>query len=56
SPGASHECPFRAMDEFDVYMDQVSRGKALKQVKNYALEKQADKQFIFITPQNLSSI
>ncbi|CAN0539070.1 unnamed protein product, partial [Ectocarpus sp. 8 AP-2014] len=38
------------MDEFDVFMDAVSRDHAILEVLKFAKSKK-DKQFIFITPQ-----
>ena len=53
--GATIECPFRVMDEFDVFMDQVSRKVAMRELVDMAKNMQ-DRQFIFITPQDLSSL
>jgi chromosome segregation ATPase len=53
--GATIECPFRVMDEFDVFMDQVSRKVAMKELVDMA-KKMENRQFIFITPQDLSSL
>ncbi|CAN0339833.1 unnamed protein product, partial [Ectocarpus sp. 13 AM-2016] len=50
SLGAHHDCPFRVMDEFDVFMDAVSRDHAILEVLKFA-KNNKDKQFIFITPQ-----
>merc|ERR1711998_773203 len=47
------ESPFRVMDEFDIFMDQQSRKIALKLVCEMA-RKMNHRQFIFITPQDLS--
>ncbi|CBJ48924.1 smc-like protein [Ectocarpus siliculosus] len=55
SLGAHHDCPFRVMDEFDVFMDAVSRDHAILEVLKFA-KRNKDKQFIFITPQDLSSV
>ncbi|EGB06318.1 hypothetical protein AURANDRAFT_29396 [Aureococcus anophagefferens] len=55
SLGATIECPFRVMDEFDVFMDQVSRKVAMKELVDMA-KKMENRQFIFITPQDLSSL
>jgi chromosome segregation ATPase len=53
--GESLETPFRIMDEFDVFLDAQARKIALK-----ALNEQAramdHRQFIFLTPQDLSSL
>ncbi|CBJ48925.1 smc-like protein [Ectocarpus siliculosus] len=53
--GQSHECPFRVMDEFDVFMDAMSRNIAIKQVIEFA-KRDSSRQFILITPQDLSSV
>ena len=53
--GESLETPFRVMDEFDVFLDPVARKIALETM--ISLAKELDhRQFIFITPQDLSSI
>ena len=49
------ESPFRVMDEFDIFMDQASRKIALQTVCEMA-RKLNHRQFIFITPQDLSAI
>lgn len=48
------EAPFRAMDEFDVFMDAVSRKISLDTVVNFAV--QQGSQWIFITPHDISSV
>lgn len=53
--GENLETPFRVMDEFDVFLDPVSRKIALQTMINVAKEME-HRQFIFITPQDLSSI
>lgn len=40
----------RVMDEFDVFMDAMSRNIAMKQVINFA-KNSSQRQFILITPQ-----
>ena len=55
SLGATIECPFRVMDEFDVFMDQVSRKVAMQELVDMARE-MPNRQFVFITPQDLSSL
>ena len=55
SLGATIECPFRVMDEFDVFMDQVSRKVAMRELVDMA-KRMESRQFIFITPQDLSSL
>ena len=53
--GESLETPFRVMDEFDVFLDPVARKIALETM--ISLAKEMDhRQFIFITPQDLSNI
>ncbi|KAH9094769.1 hypothetical protein Ae201684P_010009 [Aphanomyces euteiches] len=53
--GECIECPFRVMDEFDVFMDSINRTQTLKLLIDTAKE-EATKQFIFVTPNDLSSI
>ncbi|WCJ36463.1 structural maintenance of chromosomes 6A [Euphorbia peplus] len=48
------ESPFRAMDEFDVFMDAVSRKISLDTVVDFALEQGS--QWIFITPHDISMV
>jgi len=48
------EAPFRAMDEFDVFMDAVSRKISLDTVVDFAV--QQGSQWIFITPHDISSV
>jgi len=45
--------PFRAMDEFDIFMDSVNRKKSIKLLIKYATERKKS-QFIFLTPQDIS--
>ncbi|KAK2976778.1 hypothetical protein RJ640_002050 [Escallonia rubra] len=45
------EAPFRAMDEFDVFMDAVSRKISLDTLVDFAL--QHGSQWIFITPHDI---
>jgi chromosome segregation ATPase len=49
------ESPFRAMDEFDVFMDAVNRHLSLKLLIESARQ-QRHRQFIFITPHDLTSV
>jgi hypothetical protein len=45
------------MDEYDVFLDQVSRRVTLRELQNYALDpNQEGRQFIIVTPQDLSGI
>ncbi|KAL3792589.1 hypothetical protein HJC23_005559 [Cyclotella cryptica] len=53
--GESLETPFRVMDEFDVFLDPLARKIALKTLITTAKEME-HRQFIFITPQDLSSL
>ncbi|CAF0907345.1 unnamed protein product [Rotaria sordida] len=46
------EMPLRCLDEFDVFMDHVTRRTAMNLVLEVAREKK--KQYIFLTPQDLS--
>lgn len=48
------ESPFRAMDEFDVFMDAVSRKISLDTLVNFALAQGS--QWIFITPHDISMV
>ncbi|RQM30635.1 hypothetical protein B5M09_010934 [Aphanomyces astaci] len=45
-------CPFRVMDEFDVFMDSINRTLTLKLLIETA-KTEATKQFIFVTPNDL---
>lgn len=53
--GESIETPFRIMDEFDVFMDPVARKLTIQQLIETAKTFQ-NRQFIFITPQDVSSV
>ncbi|CAN1754774.1 Structural maintenance of chromosomes protein 6B [Linum perenne] len=48
------ESPFRAMDEFDVFMDAVSRKISMDTLVDFALDNGA--QWIFITPHDISMV
>ena len=51
------ECPFRLMDEYDVFLDQMSRRITLAQLQQHALQKeQQGRQFLVITPQTLDDV
>ncbi|XP_061605240.1 structural maintenance of chromosomes protein 6-like [Phyllopteryx taeniolatus] len=52
---ATTEAPFRALDEFDVYMDMVNRRISLDMILHVA-EGQRNRQFIFLTPLSMSSL
>jgi len=49
------ETPFKAMDEFDVFMDSVNRQISINLLIDAAKE-HPNKQFIFISPQEYSAI
>ncbi|XP_028252481.1 structural maintenance of chromosomes protein 6 [Parambassis ranga] len=49
------EAPFRCLDEFDVYMDMVNRRISMDMMLKVA-SSQRYRQFIFLTPQNMSSL
>ena len=49
-----HTQPFRVMDEFDVFLDPLARKIALDTLIKTAKDME-HRQFIFITPQDLSS-
>jgi len=53
--GESIECPFRVMDEFDVFMDSVNRNMTLQLLIDTA-KMDRKKQFIFVTPNDLRYI
>ena len=53
--GERLETPFRVMDEFDVFLDPVARKIALTSLVEVAKEMK-HRQFIFITPQDLSAL
>lgn len=48
------EAPFRAMDEFDVFMDAVSRKISLDTLVDFAVEQGS--QWIFITPHDIGMV
>ncbi|KAL9969413.1 hypothetical protein ACROYT_G021630 [Oculina patagonica] len=51
------ESPFRCLDEFDVFMDLWNRKIIMKMVLEIAdLPSEKKRQFIFLTPQDLSSL
>ena len=55
--GSSVEAPFRVMDEYDVFMDQVTRARTLQEIMEQALAPQnRDKQFVIVTPQQLNNV
>ena len=50
----SMSSPFRALDEFDVFMDAVNRRLAMKLIVEHAREAQTSCQYLLISPQNTS--
>ena len=50
--GTAIECPFRVMDEFDVFMDTENRQLTLETLISGA-KKDLSKQYIFVTPNDL---
>ena len=48
--------PFRALDEFDVFMDAVNRRLAMKLMVDNARDTDTHSQYILITPQNMSNV
>eukprot|EP00878_Enallax_costatus_P020088 GHUV01021219.1.p1 GENE.GHUV01021219.1~~GHUV01021219.1.p1 ORF type:complete len:576 (+),score=170.67 GHUV01021219.1:791-2518(+) len=53
--GEFTESPFRAMDEFDVFMDPINRRIATQTLLDFASEK-GQWQFILLTPQDLQVV
>eukprot|EP00775_Hariotina_reticulata_P005405 gene5405-5638_t len=53
--GEYTESPFRAMDEFDVFMDPIQRRCAIQTLLEFALEK-GHLQFVLLTPQDLQVV
>lgn len=53
--GETLETPFRILDEFDVFLDAQAR-KLTIQTLIHTAKKMEHRQFIFITPQDLSSL
>jgi len=53
--GENLETPFRVMDEFDVFLDAMNRKIAIDSMIR-AAKQMEHRQFIFITPQDLSSL
>ncbi|XP_052075729.1 structural maintenance of chromosomes protein 6-like isoform X4 [Mytilus californianus] len=49
------ESPFRCLDEFDVFMDMINRRISMDMMMHVA-QSQKHKQFIFLTPQNMSQL
>jgi structural maintenance of chromosomes protein 6 len=53
--GETLETPFRILDEFDVFLDAETRKLVIQSLIHVATTLK-HRQFIFITPQDLSSI
>jgi chromosome segregation ATPase len=53
--GSTTEMPFRAMDEFDVFMDSINRRIAMENLLQFAKE-QPDLQFVLLTPQDMAAV
>ena len=53
--GESLETPFRVLDEFDVFLDPVSRKLVIESLIQMA-KNMEHRQFIFITPQDVSNV
>ena len=49
------EAPFRCLDEFDVFMDMLNRKISMRMLMKIAKEQQT-RQFILLTPQDMSSV
>ena len=49
------DCPFRAMDEFDVFMDSIARKDTIEALME-TTRVMRDRQYIFITPHNLDGV
>ncbi|PRW20506.1 structural maintenance of chromosomes 6B isoform A [Chlorella sorokiniana] len=53
--GGQTDMPFRAMDEFDVFMDAINRRVAMQNLFSFAKDN-PELQFIFLTPQDISAV
>jgi len=50
------ESPFRVMDEYDVFLDEISRKITLDEMEKYALSvHQRSRQFLIVTPHKIST-
>jgi len=47
--------PFRALDEWDVFLDNINRKQISKTLLGFCLQKQ-DYQFFFISPQGAADV
>lgn len=55
--GKVQDSPFRIMDEYDVFLDELSRVQTLGAIQKTAVQaSNAHRQFIIITPHNLKDI
>ena len=54
--GDSLETPFRILDEFDICLDSEARRLTIKSLIHVAKTSMSRRQFVFITPQDLSAI
>jgi len=54
--GEKLETPFRILDEFDVFLDGPTRKLTISMLIHLAKNKMSHRQFLFITPQDLSGI
>ncbi|KAK0404244.1 hypothetical protein QR680_017360 [Steinernema hermaphroditum] len=50
------ECPFRLLDEFDVFMDMINRRIVMESLVHVATERYSSYQFFFFTPQGIQDI
>jgi len=53
--GSETDMPFRAMDEFDVFMDAVNRRIAMENLLTFAREHK-ELQFVFLSPQDMTAM
>jgi chromosome segregation ATPase len=54
--GENLETPFRILDEFDVFLDSPTRKLTIDLLIRLAKEEMGHRQFLFITPQDLSGV
>ena len=47
------DCPFRCVDEFDVFMDMINRRIAIDHLVEMATKDYSAQQFIYFTPQTM---
>uniref|UniRef100_A0A1I7ZXW0 SMC_N domain-containing protein n=1 Tax=Steinernema glaseri TaxID=37863 RepID=A0A1I7ZXW0_9BILA len=50
------ECPFRLLDEFDVFMDMINRRIVMNSLVHVATDRFSTFQFFFFTPQGIQEI